>query len=89
MATEHITVEMDGKEHVIYREEILRCDVAVLRDTFIIREATQTDLTKAELKVHQLKHALSSLNNTLQQASVQYIAAKIKPKSTESGEDNG
>ena len=79
MATENITVDIGGKEHVIYREEILRCDDKLLKDTFVIREATQSDLNEAQMKVHQLKHALSSLDNTLQQASVRYIAAKFKP----------
>jgi len=74
---------MGGKEHVIYREEIMRCGDKLLKDTFAIREATHDDLKDAELKVHQLRHALSSLDNTLQQASVRYIAAKLKPEPTE------
>lgn len=78
MVTEQITVDLGGTEHVIYRDEILRCDDQILKDTFVIREATQADLKEAEKLVHQLRHALSSMDNTLQQASVRYIASKYK-----------
>ena len=76
MATEQITVRLGDKDHVIYRDEIMGSDDAALRDVLILRDNTKSDLDDAMLKVHQLKHALSSMENTMQQLAVRYIAAK-------------
>ena len=77
MTTEQITVTLGGKVHVIYRDEILRGDDKTLRDIFVLREATRVDLQNAEKNVHQFMHALSSIDNTLQQVSVRYITDKL------------
>ena len=78
MVTDTITVNFGGKDHIIYREEILRGTDTILKDTFMLMEATKNDLMQAEKVVHQLRHAVSSIGNTLQHASVKYIAEKYK-----------
>ena len=89
MITEQITVDIDGTEHIIYRDEILRCGDKAFKDTFIVREATYEDLKNAEKRVHQLRHALSSMDNTLQHATVRYITSKYKTSdANESNESN-
>lgn len=76
MATEHITVVLDGDTHLIYKDEILRSDDKIFTDSYNLRERTAEDIREAEMHLHQLRHALSSINNTLRDASVRYIASK-------------
>ena len=88
MATENLTVTIEGKEHTLYRDEILKSGSETMRNTFFARERTQADLEDAMLKVLQLKHALSSMDNTLQQSAVRYIMEKNAPAEDTKGEPN-
>ena len=76
MATEKITVDIGGTEHIIFRDEILNSGDVTLKTTLLLREQTEADIQEMELKLLQLKHARSSMDNTLQQTAVRYLANK-------------
>ena len=90
MKTEYITVKVEGKEYIIYRDEILgSSDDSSLKQTFVLCEATQHDCDEAQLRMHQLKHALSSMHNTLQQSAIEYIVKKHNIQSSDGQSSDG
>ena len=78
MATEQISVDIGDKKFVIFRDEILQSTDKTLRDTFVIREETLSEIVEAEKKLLQLRHALSSMDNTLQQAALKHVRSKVE-----------
>lgn len=73
--SETITVKIKDTEYKLFRDEVL--SDPELREIFLMFERVRKELYDLDYEYGKLQHAKTSLQMTLQQMSLQHVAAKF------------